>query len=210
MDNEFFKRLLSSIVLIPIVIFFIVKGSFIFNFFLLVCFFITSYEWFRMIKKSLLKITGIFFLILSFYSIYKIRNDFDRDFLHLLFVTIVCVSTDLGGYIFGKILGGPKLTKISPKKTYTGSIGSFLLAIILTNIYLNYEDVEFTIEIFIFVLIISIISQLGDIFISYCKRLSKIKDTGKIIPGHGGLLDRVDGMIFAFPFSYIFFLFWTF
>ena len=210
MDNEFFKRLLSSIVLIPVVFFFTVKGSFIFNFFLLVCFFITSYEWFRMIKKSLLKITGIFFLILSFYSIYKIRNDFDRDFLHLLFVTIVCVSTDLGGYIFGKILGGPKLTKISPKKTYTGSIGSFLLAIILTNIYLNYEDVEFTIEIFIFVLIISIISQLGDIFISYCKRLSKIKDTGKIIPGHGGLLDRVDGMIFAFPFSYIFFLFWTF
>ena len=210
MDNEFFKRLLSSIVLIPVVFFFTVKGSFIFNFFLLVCFFITSYEWFRMMKKSLLKITGIIFLILSFYSMYKIRNDFDRDFLHLLFVTIVCVSTDLGGYIFGKILGGPKLTKISPKKTYTGSIGSFLLAIILTNIYLNYEDVEFTIEIFIFVLIISIISQLGDIFISYCKRLSKIKDTGKIIPGHGGLLDRVDGMIFAFPFSYIFFLFWTF
>ena len=210
MDNEFFKRLLSSIVLIPVGFFFILKGSFIFNFFLLVCFFITSYEWFRMMKKSLLKITGIIFLILSFYSMYKIRNDFDRDFLHLLFVTIVCVSTDLGGYIFGKILGGPKLTKISPKKTYTGSIGSFLLAIILTNIYLNYEDVEFTIEIFIFVLIISIISQLGDIFISYCKRLSKIKDTGKIIPGHGGLLDRVDGMIFAFPFSYIFFLFWTF
>jgi phosphatidate cytidylyltransferase len=210
MDNEFFKRLLSSIVLIPVGFFFILKGSFIFNFFLLVCFFNTSYEWIRMIKKSLIKVSGIIFLILSFYSMYKIRNDFDRDFLHLLFVTIVCVSTDLGGYIFGKILGGPKLTKISPKKTYTGSIGSFLLAIILTNIYLNYEDVEFTIEIFIFVLIISIISQLGDIFISYCKRLSKIKDTGKIIPGHGGLLDRVDGMIFAFPFSYIFFLFWTF
>ena len=210
MDNEFFKRLLSSIVLIPVVFFFTVKGSFIFNFFLLVCFFITSYEWFRMIKKSLIKVSGIIFLILSFYSMYKIRNDFDRDFLHLLFVTIVCVSTDLGGYIFGKILGGPKLTKISPKKTYTGSIGSFLLAIILTNIYLNYEDVEFTIEIFIFVLIISIISQLGDIFISYCKRLSKIKDTGKIIPGHGGLLDRIDGMIFAFPFSYLIFLKWTF
>jgi phosphatidate cytidylyltransferase len=210
MDNEFFKRLLSSIVLIPVVFFFTVKGSFIFNFFLLVCFFITSYEWFRMMKKSLLKITGIIFLILSFYSMYKIRNDFDRDFLHLLFVTIVCVSTDLGGYIFGKTLGGPKLTNISPKKTYTGSIGSFLLAIILSNIYLNYEDIDFTTEIFIFVLIISIISQLGDIFISYCKRISKIKDTGKIIPGHGGLLDRVDGMIFAFPFSYIFFLYWTF
>ena len=210
MDNEFFKRLLSSIILIPIVFFFILKGSLIFNFFLLICFFVTSYEWIKMIKKSLLKVTGIFFLMLSFYSMYKIRNDFDRDFLHLLLVTIICVSTDLGGYIFGKVLGGPKLTKISPKKTYTGSIGSFLLAIILTNIYLNYEDIEFTNEIFIFVLIISIISQLGDIFISYCKRLSKIKDTGKIIPGHGGLLDRADGMIFAFPFSYIFFLYWTF
>jgi phosphatidate cytidylyltransferase len=210
MDNEFFKRLLSSIILIPIVFFFILKGSLIFNFFLLICFFVTSYEWIKMIKKSLLKVTGIIFLMLSFYSMYKIRNDFDRDFLHLLLVTIICVSTDLGGYIFGKVLGGPKLTKISPKKTYTGSIGSFLLAIILTNIYLNYEDIEFTNEIFIFVLIISIISQLGDIFISYCKRLSKIKDTGKIIPGHGGLLDRADGMIFAFPFSYIFFLYWTF
>ena len=210
MDNEFFKRLLSSIILIPIVFFFILKGSLIFNFFLLICFFFTSYEWIKMIKKSLLKVTGIIFLMLSFYSMYKIRNDFDRDFLHLLLVTIICVSTDLGGYIFGKVLGGPKLTKISPKKTYTGSIGSFLLAIILTNIYLNYEDIEFTNEIFIFVLIISIISQLGDIFISYCKRLSKIKDTGKIIPGHGGLLDRADGMIFAFPFSYIFFLYWTF
>jgi len=210
MDNEFFKRLLSSTILIPVVFFFIVKGSLIFNFFLLICFFVTSYEWIKMIKKSLLKVTGIIFLMLSFYSMYKIRNDFDRDFLHLLLVTIICVSTDLGGYIFGKVLGGPKLTKISPKKTYTGSIGSFLLAIILTNIYLNYEDIEFTNEIFIFVLIISIISQLGDIFISYCKRLSKIKDTGKIIPGHGGLLDRADGMIFAFPFSYIFFLYWTF
>ena len=210
MDNEFFKRLLSSTILIPVVFFFIVKGSLIFYFFLLICFFVTSYEWIKMIKKSLLKVTGIIFLMLSFYSMYKIRNDFDRDFLHLLLVTIICVSTDLGGYIFGKVLGGPKLTKISPKKTYTGSIGSFLLAIILTNIYLNYEDIEFTNEIFIFVLIISIISQLGDIFISYCKRLSKIKDTGKIIPGHGGLLDRADGMIFAFPFSYIFFLYWTF
>lgn len=210
MDNEFFKRLLSSTILIPVVFFFIVKGSLIFNFFLLICFFVTSYEWIKMIKKSLLKVTGIIFLMLSFYSMHKIRNDFDRDFLHLLLVTIICVSTDLGGYIFGKVLGGPKLTKISPKKTYTGSIGSFLLAIILTNIYLNYEDIEFTNEIFIFVIIISIISQLGDIFISYCKRLSKIKDTGKIIPGHGGLLDRADGMIFAFPFSYIFFLYWTF
>ena len=102
---------------------------------------------------------------------------------------------------------GPKLTKFSPNKTYAGMIGGYLLsiisAIILTNFYFN---VVHPINWFIFVILISTISELGDIIISYFKRLSKIKDTGKIIPGHGGLLDRVDGMIFAFPFSYLIFL----
>jgi phosphatidate cytidylyltransferase len=210
MNNELTKRLISSIILIPTSIFFIIKGSFIFNFFLLVCFFITSYEWIKMIKKELIKISGLIFLILSFYSIYKIRNDFDGDFFYLLFITIICVATDIGGYVFGNIFSGPKLTKISPKKTYSGSIGSYLFSIIFTSVYLNYEQIEFSRDIFIFVLLISTISQLGDILISYFKRLSKMKDTGKIIPGHGGLLDRIDGMIFAFPSSYLFFLNWTF
>ena len=156
-----------------------------------------------MIKKNLTKIIGLIFLVLSFYSIYKIRNDFDRDFLYLFFVTVVCVSTDLGGYIFGKIFKGPKLIKISPNKTYSGSIGGYLFSVIFTYIYLNFEQIEFTTEVFIFVVLISTVSQLGDILISYFKRLSKIKDTGKIIPGHGGLLDRIDGMIFAFPFIFI-------
>ena len=210
MKNEFFKRLLSSIILIPISIFFIIKGSIFFNIFIIICFFITIYEWFKMIKKNLTKIIGLIFLVLSFYSIYKIRNDFDRDFLYLFFVTVVCVSTDLGGYIFGKIFKGPKLIKISPNKTYSGSIGGYLFSVIFTYIYLNFEQIEFTTEVFIFVVLISTVSQLGDILISYFKRLSKIKDTGKIIPGHGGLLDRIDGMIFAFPFSYLIFLKWTF
>ena len=210
MKNEFFKRLLSSIILIPISIFFIIKWSIFFNIFIIICFFITIYEWFKMIKKNLTKIIGLIFLVLSFYSIYKIRNDFDRDFLYLFFVTVVCVSTDLGGYIFGKIFKGPKLIKISPNKTYSGSIGGYLFSVIFTYIYLNFEQIEFTTEVFIFVVLISTVSQLGDILISYFKRLSKIKDTGKIIPGHGGLLDRIDGMIFAFPFTYLIFLNWTF
>jgi phosphatidate cytidylyltransferase len=163
-----------------------------------------------MIKQKLIKFIGLSFLLFSFYSVYKIRNDFDQDYLYFLFVTIVCVSTDIGGYIFGKIIGGPKLTKVSPKKTYSGLIGSYLLSLIIINAYFNYKEIEFTIQILIFMLLISTISQAGDILISYFKRISKIKDTGKIIPGHGGLLDRIDGMIFAFPSSYLIFLNWTF
>jgi phosphatidate cytidylyltransferase len=127
-----------------------------------------------------------------------------------LLVTIICVATDVGGYLFGKIFKGPKLTKISPNKTYSGMFGGFFLTLIFTYIYINnfnfiQANIDYTIDIFIIVLLISLISQLGDIIISFFKRLSKIKNTGKIIPGHGGLLDRIDGMIFAFPFSYLIF-----
>ena len=210
MKNEFIKRLLTSIILIPAISFLIIEGSFFFNFFLIICFFITSYEWFNMIKKNLIRYIGLIFLILSFYTVYKIRNDFDQNYLYLLIVTIVCISTDIGGYIIGKIVGGPKLIKISPNKTYSGSIGSYLFSIIFIYGYLNYEQIEFSVDIFVFILVISTVSQFGDILISYFKRVSKIKDTGKIIPGHGGLLDRIDGMIFAFPFSYLIYLNWTF
>jgi phosphatidate cytidylyltransferase len=124
----------------------------------------------------------------------------------LLLITIICISTDIGGYVFGKIFKGPKLTKFSPNKTYAGMIGGYLLSIISAIFFNNfYFTEEIQIKWFIFVILISTTSQLGDIIISYFKRLSKIKDTGKIIPGHGGLLDRIDGMIFAFPFSYLIF-----
>tara|TARA_Y100000590_G_C15745067_1_gene1021668 strand:+ start:1448 stop:1855 length:408 start_codon:yes stop_codon:yes gene_type:complete len=120
-----------------------------------------------------------------------------------LLIMIVCVSTDIGGYFFGKLLKGPKLIKISPKKTYSGMIGGFLLSLISVSVFMGYLiSEEFSLSLFAFVITISAISQIGDIVISYFKRMAKIKDTGKIIPGHGGLLDRADGMIFAFPFSY--------
>jgi len=202
-NNELQKRILSSLILVPITFFFIIKGSFLFNFFILICFLITSYEWHMMSKKKLYHILGLLFLILSFYSAYEIRTNSVEYFIIII---LICIFTDLGGYIFGKIFKGPKLTKISPKKTYSGLIGSYLLPIIFLSLffdssyYLYSQDINFVT--FLFILLISTISQLGDIFISYFKRLSKIKDTGKIIPGHGGLLDRIDGMIFAFPFCY--------
>ena len=208
--EEIIKRILSSIILLPIVLFFIIKGSFLFNFFIFICFLITTYEWLKLSKNNLLKLFGTIFIVISFYSIFNIRNEFDRDYLHLLLVVIICVSTDIGGYVFGNIFKGPKLTKISPKKTYSGVIGSFLLSLIFTNLFLdflsNVETFEFTKEMFLFILLVSLVSQIGDIIISYFKRKSKIKDTGTIIPGHGGILDRIDGMIFALPFAYVFFL----
>ena len=210
MNNEFLKRILSSIVLIPVTIFFIVKGTIFFNFFLLICLLATIYEWRVLTRNRFHKISGYVFILISYYFVYLLRNDFDGKYTLFFLILLICVSTDLGGYIFGKIFKGPKLIKISPNKTYAGMIGAFVLSIISTSIYLNYY--EFFIikkaEIlsfydFIFVILISSVSQLGDIIISYFKRKSKIKNTGKIIPGHGGILDRIDGMIFAFPSSYL-------
>ena len=208
--EEIVKRILSSIILIPTVLFFIIKGSFLFNFFIFICFLITTYEWLKLSKNNLFKLFGTIFIIISFYTIFKIRNEFDRDYFHLLLVVIICASTDIGGYLFGNIFKGPKLTKISPKKTYSGVIGSFLLSIIFTNLFLefssNVQNFEFTKEMFLFILLVSFVSQIGDLIISYFKRKSKMKDTGTIIPGHGGILDRIDGVIFALPFSYVLFL----
>ena len=210
MNNEFLKRILSSIVLIPITLFFIAKGTIFFNCFLLICLLATIYEWRVLTRNRFYKIFGYLFILISYYFVYLLRNDFDGKYTLFFFILLICVSTDLGGYIFGKIFKGPKLIKISPNKTYAGMIGAFVLSIISTSIYLNYY--EFFIikkaEIlsfydFIFVILISSVSQLGDIIISYFKRKSKIKNTGKIIPGHGGILDRIDGMIFAFPSSYL-------
>jgi len=210
MKLEFIKRILSSIILIPLALFFIIKGSFLFNFFIIICFLITSYEWHLMSKKKPYYYLGLIFLIFSFYTVYELRNVSEDISLSLfLFITLMCVSTDIGGYMFGKIFKGPKLTKLSPNKTYSGLIGGYLLSIIFAIFFIEYtyvfglNDIEFSIKTFIIVFLISTISQIGDIIISYFKRLSKIKDAGKIIPGHGGLLDRIDGMIFVFPTTYL-------
>ncbi len=214
MNKELIKRIISSIVLIPIALFFVVKGSFFFTFFIIACFLVTLYEWHMMSKKKSYVVFGYIFLIFSFYSAYIIRNEsVDNSLFIFLFIILICISTDIGGYIFGNIFKGPKLTKISPKKTYSGVFGGYFLSIIFSNILINYSEIfkneyiNFGIDEFIFVLIISSVSQLGDIVVSYFKRLSEIKDTGKLIPGHGGLLDRIDGMIFALPFYYTYNLF---
>ncbi len=217
MNKEFSKRILSSIILIPITFIVIFTGSYLFNIFIALCLLITFYEWSLMSKNKSYSIIGYLFLLFSFYSIYFVRNELgDKGLFIFFFIILICISTDIGGYLFGKVLKGPKLTKISPNKTYAGVIGSFLLSLIIMfcldsfNTYFKYNLQKFEFNYFLFVLIISSVSQIGDIIVSYFKRLSKIKDTGKLIPGHGGILDRIDGMIFAYPFFYILYLFFNF
>ena len=198
-NKELQKRILSSIILLPLAYYFISAGSFYLIFFSIICFFVSIYEWNKMVKKIEFKVFGTLFLIFSFYTFYETTS---TDLWIL--VLLVCVSTDIGGYIFGKIIGGKKLTKISPNKTISGTMGSFLLSIVPLFLFLNLDniDIEFNPKDVLFVLLVSLISQLGDLFISFLKRKAKIKDTGKILPGHGGVLDRIDGIIFAVPFSY--------
>ncbi len=214
-NNELQKRILSSIILIPIAIFFIFQGTIFFGFFLSIFLLATSYEWIKMNKINFLKIIGVSYLFFAFLCAYLLREKFTLGLF--LLILIICISTDLGGYIFGKVLKGPKLIKISPKKTYAGAIGGFVLSLVAALIYSKYTatgnaiflnlsiwtDITLNNNYLLFVLIISLISQIGDLIISYFKRLAKVKDTGNLLPGHGGLLDRLDGIVFAIPFSYL-------
>ena len=200
MKSELVKRILSSIILLPLVFYFLLTESF---FLIVICFVISCYEWNKMNKNNTYKFLGLIFLLFSFYTFY----DLSVELFFLIFVILICISTDLGGYIFGKIFKGPKLTKISPNKTYAGMIGGYLLSLVCLSIimnFINYTDKHF--QLILITILLSTVSQIGDIIVSYFKRNAKIKNTGNLIPGHGGLLDRIDGLIFAVPF-YLFLLY---
>ena len=166
-------------------------------------------------KKNSLKFIGVSYLLFAFIFAYVLREKFSLGLFIL--ILIICIFTDLGGYLFGKVFKGPKLIKISPKKTYSGALGGFILSLVAALIYLKYTatgsathgnlsiwtGIALNKIYFLFILFVSLVSQIGDLIISYFKRLAKVKDTGNLLPGHGGLLDRLDGMIFAFPFAWI-------
>ena len=158
-------------------------------------------------KYLTLQILIIFYVLIIFGGTSMELHGRSGSPVFFLFILSICFFSDIGGYIIGKLIGGKKLTKISPNKTISGSIGSFLFSVFPLLLFYNYNQYEyfFSINNLLFCLIISLVCQLGDLFISYLKRKAKIKDTGVILPGHGGLLDRVDGIIFAVPFAYLFF-----
>jgi len=206
--SEIKKRILSSFILLPISFYIIIEGDILFNIFLISIFILSIYELYRFKINNFFTFLFTIYLTISFYSIFSFRNTNDESaLLYFLIVIIICIGTDIGGFLFGKVLKGPKITKISPNKTYTGFIGSYILSILFILIFFIIQNRNdfITLSFLLKLIIISTISQLGDLFISFLKRKAKIKDTGSIIPGHGGVLDRIDGMIFAFPASYLIF-----
>ena len=223
MSQNLLKRIITSIFLLSLLIFinFSHKNVFIISILiigLIICLEANNLFLKLLIKKHIkknfiLNQFNIKFVILNFatfiyiffifcnlsYEIHKSQGPY-----FFLYIVSICFFTDIGGYVFGKIIGGKKLSKISPNKTISGTVGSFLLSMLPLIIVLNTNFLDFKLNLtkLIFCLLISLISQLGDLFISFIKRKANTKDTGKVLPGHGGVLDRFDGIIFAVPFSY--------
>ena len=213
MKSELIKRTISSLFLISLILSSTLINNYIFLSILFIVIILSWVEWIKIIEKTSLKkiyrvIHIIFFLIYLLMAFVICFNVFIIDKYFFLTILMICVFSDVGGYIFGKTFRGKKLTKISPNKTVSGSIGSFILSYVgFFTIYFYFNDLLFVrlqIESLFFIpFFISSICQLGDLFISYYKRKAKIKNTGNIIPGHGGLLDRIDGTIFALPIGFI-------
>ena len=232
--NNLQKRIFTSLILIAIVLNCLFISSITWLILLSIASLISLYEFFFLIKKVYKnKFFTIIVTILSgFYLTYFVGSAVDihdeKGEFFVLFILLIIIFSDVGGYIVGKIIGGVKLTNISPNKTISGSLGSFLFSlipfglIVLIVNFINFSEInnlgeaiwrlylveyrEGFINVIVLCLLLSFVSQIGDLIISYIKRLSKVKDTGKFLPGHGGILDRIDGIIFAIPFYYFFWI----
>ena len=213
MKSELLKRSISSLFLMSLIFITALINDYIFLSMLFIVVILSWIEWIKIIEKIKFKkiyrmIHIILFLTYLLMAFIICFNVFVIDKYFFLTILMICVFSDIGGYVFGKTFGGKKLTRISPKKTVSGSIGSFILSYIgFFVIYIYFNNLLFVrlqIETLFFIpFFISLICQLGDLFISYFKRKAKIKNTGNLIPGHGGLLDRIDGSIFALPIGFI-------
>ena len=218
MSSNFKKRVVTSIFLISLLI-----GMFFYTYIMIISLIIIALiswiEFYALISKiikknrmkekffrffyktlSLLYLSGLVYLILA------IESNYINLKVYLLFSVLVAIMSDIGGLIFGKIFKGKKLTKISPNKTISGSIGSFIFSISLIPFFYKDPIIQNLPSMFLITILISLISQLGDLFISFLKRKAKVKDTSDLLPGHGGFLDRIDGIIFAIPFGVCLFI----
>ena len=207
--NELIKRIITSVILIIILIFSFYNNA-ILILSLLLIFFQIYYEFLLIFRKifhnrNKLILYSILFCILICLSIliFKIWLIIDSENtakkIFLLFIISISICSDIGGYTFGKIFKGKKISKISPNKTYSGMIGSYILSLLFA--YTLFNKYIYIDKIIIMSLLIATVTQAGDLLISYLKRKANIKDTGVVLPGHGGLLDRFDGIIFAIPFG---------
>ena len=218
MSSNLKKRIMTSIFLISLLI-----GMFFYSYIMIISLImIAIISWIefyalisKIIKKNILKdkffrflykTLSLFYLSGLVYLILAIESGYFNFKIYLLYSVLVAIMSDIGGLVFGKIFKGKKLTKISPNKTISGSIGSFIFSILLIPLFFKSLIDHNLLNILLITIIVSLISQLGDLFISYLKRKAKVKDTSDLLPGHGGVLDRIDGIIFAIPLGIYLFI----
>ena len=201
--SNFKKRLSVSLLAFPLIYVLLYQKT-LSNLLILIVFLFCIFEWVKIFKrKNAIFFLGLIVLFAFLLSLLRIYNyeEFNLTFLWLIVLTWL---SDIGGYIFGKLFGGPKLTQISPNKTWAGAIGSIILSQFAFLIFFLNSDYKFNITIIFMQLFLSIIGQFGDILMSYVKRKNNKKDTSNFIPGHGGFLDRVDGLIWIIIFGNFF------
>ena len=201
------KRIYTSIILF-LIIYLIISFNFFLLFILIVLGNLSILEFFNISKRMIKNKFNLFFIntIFSLYIfLFCILFFYFSNILYLKIILFSllfgCIASDVGGYVFGKFFKGPKLTKISPKKTITGSIGSIIFTIVIITFLFFYITNSFSYYSIIIAILTSLSCQVGDLFFSYLKRKAKIKDTGNFLPGHGGILDRLDGILLAIPLS---------
>jgi phosphatidate cytidylyltransferase len=201
------KRIYTSIILF-LIIYLIISFNFFLLFILIVLGNLSILEFFNISKRIIKNKFNLFFIntIFSLYIfLFCILFFYFSNILYLKIILFSllfgCIASDVGGYVFGKFFKGPKLTKISPKKTITGSIGSIIFTIVIITFLFFYITNSFSYYSIIIAILTSLSCQVGDLFFSYLKRKAKIKDTGNFLPGHGGILDRLDGILLAIPLS---------
>tara|TARA_B110000259_G_scaffold152424_1_gene172389 strand:- start:1153 stop:1812 length:660 start_codon:yes stop_codon:yes gene_type:complete len=210
-SQDLVNRILTSLVLLPVLFYFSFNSGIYLIIFLSLIYFLSFYEIIKNTKNLLFIFLSNLILILAFFSFYYLRGNSNSSLIILYWVLASTFLSDIGGYVVGRIIKGKKLTKISPNKTYSGAVGSIIFsffALPFLNILQNYFFGQLLVNLLQFnyillTILISIICQLGDLYISYWKRKIKIKDISNILPGHGGILDRIDGLIFVLIFSFI-------
>ena len=210
MNLELINRILTSLILLPVLIYSLYYAGLYLIIFLILVYCLSFYEIVKNTKNLLFNISSNVTIIFFFFSFYYLRGDTNYSLVIIYWILLSTFLSDIGGYVFGKTFKGKKLTKISPSKTYSGSIGSIIFSIlslpslsIVQNLFFNDEIVNFySFKYFFLTVLISIICQSGDLFVSYWKRRAGLKNISNILPGHGGVLDRIDGLIFVLIFSF--------
>ena len=211
MNNEILNRIFTSVVLLPILFFATIYTGTYLILLLILVYSLCAYEIIKNTRNIFFNLFANTCLIFSFYSFYYLRGNSEYSLIILFWILISTFLSDIGGYIFGKTFKGKKLTKISPNKTYSGSVGSVIMSCLslpllnlsqfffLDKLLVNFIEYNFL----MFTILISFVCQFGDLFVSLLKRIIKIKNTSNMLPGHGGILDRIDGLIFVLIFSFI-------